>query len=75
MRRSLLVCVMMGVLVGGQATDAFAGGFDNSGVGIKGISTGGALVGIADDASAIYCNPAGLPMNGESTWSGERVLE
>lgn len=71
MRKSMLVSVMIGVLVGGQAIGAFAGGFDNSGIGIKGMSMGGALVGIADDASAIYYNPAGLAMNAENTWDGE----
>jgi len=39
---------------------ALAGALDNSAVGIKGIAMGSALTGIADDASAVYFNPAGL---------------
>ncbi|MBU4492146.1 MAG: outer membrane protein transport protein, partial [Euryarchaeota archaeon] len=59
----IVVCVIAG--------SSRAGGFDNSGVGIKGISMGGALVGIADDASAVYYNPAGLAMKDQNSWDGE----
>jgi len=50
------VCVAVGL----HADRALAGALDNSAVGIKGIAMGSALTGIADDASAVYFNPAGL---------------
>ncbi|PKN71898.1 MAG: hypothetical protein CVU50_09655 [Candidatus Cloacimonetes bacterium HGW-Cloacimonetes-3] len=41
-------------------TMLFAGGFALSGVGSRATSMGGAFRGMADDASAMYWNPAGL---------------
>ena len=50
---------------------AFAGGFDNSYIGIRGGAMGHALTGVADDASAVYYNPAGLVLNNTHKWDGE----
>ncbi len=43
-----------------RADRALAGALDNSSVGIRGIAMGAALTGLANDASAVYYNPAGL---------------
>jgi len=42
------------------ADEAVAGALDNSFVGTRAIALGGAFTGIADDASAVAYNPAGL---------------
>ncbi len=42
------------------AANAVGGGFDNTGMGSRGLGMGYALTGIANDASAVYYNPAGL---------------
>ncbi|MEW4983742.1 MAG: outer membrane protein transport protein [Cycloclasticus sp.] len=42
------------------ATDVYASGVNLEGLGIRAMSMGGAFVGLADDASAIFWNPAGL---------------
>jgi len=60
MIRSLLISVMIGVLVGGQATGAFAGGLSTSGQGSRALGMGGAFTAVADDGSCIYYNPAGM---------------
>jgi long-chain fatty acid transport protein len=44
------------------AQRARASGFDNNTIGIRGYSMASAYHGIADDASAIYYNPAGLSL-------------
>jgi len=60
MKRSLLVYVLIGVLVGGQAAGAFAGGLSTSGQGSRAQGMGGAFTAVADDGSCIYYNPAGM---------------
>ena len=37
-------------------------------VGTRALGMGGAFVAVADDPSAVYWNPAGLPRMGASTW-------
>src|SRR5437773_680806 len=37
-----------------------AGGFESAGLGARAIGMGGAFIGVADDWTAIYWNPAGL---------------
>jgi long-chain fatty acid transport protein len=49
----------------------FGGAFDNNVIGIKGFAMGSAFTGIADDASAVYYNPAGLMFNENSAWNAE----
>jgi long-subunit fatty acid transport protein len=43
-----------------MAAYAIAGGIALSGVGTRAKAMGGAMRGLADDASAMYWNPAGL---------------
>lgn len=52
----LAVCLAVGIRPDG----ALAGALDNSFVGTKAIAMAGAFTGIANDASAVYFNPAGL---------------
>ncbi len=60
--RLLIVCVVM--LCGfGFSDKVFALGLDNSAVGLKAAFMGTAFSGIADDASAVHHNPAGLAFN------------
>ncbi|MFC1770363.1 OmpP1/FadL family transporter [Candidatus Margulisiibacteriota bacterium] len=44
------------------STAAFAAGFEATIIGLRGTVLAGALTGVADDASAVYYNPAGLAM-------------
>jgi long-chain fatty acid transport protein len=55
-RRFVFLIVLFVFLNGG----IFAGGWNNTLLGIRAIAIGGAFSGIADDPSAIYHNPAGL---------------
>jgi len=52
----LLTCLLSVVFV----TNAFANGLSLNSIGPKALGMGGAFVGLADDGSAIYWNPAGL---------------
>ena len=53
--RIVILLTLLGISVG-----LSAGGFALSGIGSRAISMGGAFRGMADDASAMYWNPAGL---------------
>ena len=50
----VILCVLF------SSTTAFAGGFETKGLGSRQLSMGGATLGLADDWSALYWNPAGL---------------
>jgi len=64
LKRFLFVIVIMSVVGLG-----FAGGIALSGVGTRAKGMGGAMRGLADDASAMYWNPAGISFLEESTLS------
>jgi len=51
--------------------NAFGGAFDNPSVGIKASGMGFAFTGIADDASAVFYNPAGLTYQEKGVWHAE----
>jgi len=70
-RVSLLSGVIATFLVIIFQGDVSAGGFDNSYIGIRGGAMGHALTGLADDASAVYYNPAGLVFNQTRKWDAE----
>jgi long-chain fatty acid transport protein len=59
MRTALRVTIIMGIFLV-ICAGLFAGGFALSGLGSRAMSMGGAFRGLADDATAIYWNPAGL---------------
>jgi long-chain fatty acid transport protein len=56
-QRSILLAV---ALIFGLSTLALANGFNLNSLGTRALSMGGAFVGLADDFSAIYWNPAGI---------------
>ena len=62
LKRFLFIVVIMSIVSLG-----FAGGIALSGVGTRAKSMGGAMRGLADDASAMYWNPAGLSFLNETT--------
>ncbi len=55
MKVSLIVSLMVGICSG-----LYSNGFNRFGNGSKAIAMGGAFVGLADDHSALFWNPAGL---------------
>ncbi len=57
MRKKCLVATVFLCLAAGSA---MAGGYEGPGLGAKGIGMGGASIGLADEWTAIYWNPAGL---------------
>jgi len=60
-RKLIFIIVIMSVV-----SLAFAGGIALSGLGTRAKAMGGAMRGLADDASAMYWNPAGLSFMEES---------
>ena len=55
-KKSFVLCVSLLLLVSGL----WSGGWNNTLMGIRALGIGAAFVGIADDPSAIFYNPAGL---------------
>jgi long-chain fatty acid transport protein len=55
---------------GVSASAALANGFNLDGVGSKAIGMGGAFIGLADDPSAVFWNPAGLTQTSRPTLYG-----
>ena len=55
-----LLCVIPSVLTASNDVGGQAGTFLRYGVGGRALGMGGAFVAVADDASGIYWNPAGL---------------
>ncbi|MDI6791697.1 MAG: outer membrane protein transport protein [bacterium] len=54
----LVVGLLLGAIFSSRLV--FAGGLEGPGVGTRALSMGGAFIGLADDWTAIYWNPAGL---------------
>ena len=63
MVKKIRLCFVPGIVflaISLITVSAFGGGMALSGIGAKAISMGGAFRGLADDATAMYWNPAGL---------------
>jgi len=58
MRRPVLASLFIAMILMGLSPDAAAQSTESVGTRAQGM--GGAFVGVADDASAVYWNPAGL---------------
>ena len=52
--------VLLMALITVDSSQVYAGGFETKGLGSRQLSMGGATLGLADDWSAFYWNPAGL---------------
>jgi long-chain fatty acid transport protein len=66
-RRLLTVCIIL-LLSITFVNCVFGSGFGNDAIGQKGNCMGNAMYGIADDASAVFYNPAGLAYNDRNIW-------
>lgn len=60
MNQALIILVLVGMYLLLFADSARGDGMELEGLGARAISMGGAFIGLADDSSAIYWNPAGL---------------
>jgi hypothetical protein len=61
MRPLLIAAVILALAAGASAADKYAADWMSYGAGARALGMGGAFVAVADDATAPYWNPAGLP--------------
>ena len=66
MRRAITICLLLGGLVSAESASAQRSNHEGL---ITGLSLGAMGVGVADDASAVYYNPAGLSQNSGHSFS------
>lgn len=72
MKRIFLSTIMICLL---WTCSVYATGLDFTEVGLRANAMGTAYTGVADDASAVYWNPAGLTQIGHDTVSGEIMVK
>ena len=65
---ALIVCAA------GFTGNAFANGFDQNNMGMRGGAMASAFTGVADDATAIYYNPGGMTAIKDGTWNYDADL-
>lgn len=58
--KRLALLMAVSVFIAGKAAFVYAGAYEWGGMGSRAKSMGGAFIGLADDWSAVYWNPAGL---------------
>jgi len=63
--KSILVFALVVISISGFA---LANGFNLNGIGSRAVAMGGAFVGLADDFSAVYWNPAGIAFFNKKTF-------
>jgi long-chain fatty acid transport protein len=68
--RAIRATAMLALASSVCASTALANGFNLNGVGSKAIGMGGAFIGLADDPSAVFWNPAGLTQTSRPTLYG-----
>jgi long-chain fatty acid transport protein len=56
----ITTCFILLLALGGMVQRVGAGGFEGPGLGSRATAMGGAFIGVADDWTALYWNPAGL---------------
>jgi hypothetical protein len=61
MRRLLIAAVLLAGAAGAGAADKYAADWMTYGAGARALGMGGAFVAVADDGTAPYWNPAGMP--------------
>jgi long-chain fatty acid transport protein len=68
MKRFSKLCVILGLMLG-LSCGLYPNGFNLNSNGTKAITMGGAFIGLADDYSAVFWNPAGLTQMKQTTLS------
>jgi len=68
MKRFSKLCVILGLMLG-LSSGLYSNGFNLNSNGTKAITMGGAFIGLADDYSAVFWNPAGLTQMKQTTLS------
>ena len=68
MKRFLKLSVILGLMVG-LCSGLYPNGFNLNSNGTKALTMGGAFIGLADDYSAVFWNPAGLTQMKQTTLS------
>jgi len=58
--KQIMIVIALFTVWGGAYADQYAGEFMSTGVGARALAMGGAFAAVADDASTIYWNPAGM---------------
>lgn len=67
--RNIFKTVFAALLIAGLSLGLYSNGLNLNGMGTRAISMGGAFVGISNDYSAVFWNPAGLTQMDKSTLS------
>ena len=71
MKRYVSNCILLTIIVLWGGSAALGSGLESSGIGARSRGMGFAMVGMADDWSVIYYNPAGAAMIDGSVFGGE----
>ncbi|UCH94376.1 MAG: outer membrane protein transport protein [Candidatus Aminicenantes bacterium] len=66
MKRFLKLSVIFGLMIG-LCSGLYSNGFNLNSNGSKAVAMGGAFIGLADDSSAVFWNPAGLTQMKQTT--------
>ncbi|MFB0520371.1 MAG: OmpP1/FadL family transporter [Desulfatiglandales bacterium] len=67
-KKRAFILLVVSIFLGSQTTFVYAGAYEWGGLGERAQSMGGAFIGLADDWTAIYWNPAGLTQLKGARW-------